>query len=364
MRYQIIKKPIERSALNESAVWLRAIAIFMVVGGHATQGLSNFSTSVPAHLVASLLVNGTDIFVLISGFLFCKVDIDKNVQPHVFYRRKLLTLIIPYFSVTLIVFTLRLIKHGSDFSTFYERDYLEYFMRALVTGYETAYPLWYMPMIISLFILFPLLRSAVTSPFFPLLSVAALVLFFCTNKLVFLREIEPLFLNGPLAALHFLGAFLAGAALAKYKKIATKLVAPLAIIFLISTALDLHSSIYLPDPAPQLFYYNIIDTASSFFVLPQSNNVSKISFGLLILSLSLPRAPAWVSAIAHHSFAIFFTHSFLTSALQINLAVWCNSILDAALYAISCFVMSFFLAALLTKALGRCSKYILGANSR
>ncbi|MEL6938792.1 MAG: acyltransferase [Cyanobacteria bacterium J06598_1] len=140
--------------------YFRAIAILIIVAGHAFYAVDISFNTLPERALGNLVGGGTVLFVFISGFLF----------HHIFYRRyqfkkfmtgKLKKVLLPYTLLSITPIALRVLgqKHFYPFfepkSTDLLSTYLVPTFKYYITGRATtAY--WYIPFVMVIFLMSPL----------------------------------------------------------------------------------------------------------------------------------------------------------------------------------------------------------------
>jgi surface polysaccharide O-acyltransferase-like enzyme len=139
---------------------LRGVAIIMIVFSHC---LGVFKKN--SHLIANSYLfsflnlfsfNFTTFFVLISGFLFQHLTYKYNVKTY--YLSKFKTVICPYISVSIFCFLYFHYQYlsGLPFFSLTEPSSSTSIVKMMLTGTQLL-PLWFMPMIIIIFAISPLL---------------------------------------------------------------------------------------------------------------------------------------------------------------------------------------------------------------
>ena len=148
----------------------RAVAILVIVAGHAAFTLGRDAEPRTMDLLADVLDYGTVLFLFIAGFLFQHLSASYDYRGYL--GRKLRNVILPYV-VTLvpgIAFVLWTNRH-TDTSP------LLRVVSILVTGLGTPdYPMWYVPMIALFYLAAPLFIAVVRHPRLYWVAVPLLVL--------------------------------------------------------------------------------------------------------------------------------------------------------------------------------------------
>ena len=128
--------------------YLRGLAILFIVWGHLRaslylQGKVSFDETwvIFEHYRAIIVDGGTPLFVFISGFLFSKIYVEKNINYFDFFIKKAKTVLLPFLLVTT-PFVLYSVSRQSNWGFSYESVYMK--------GYAwLAY--WYIPFVMVLF---------------------------------------------------------------------------------------------------------------------------------------------------------------------------------------------------------------------
>ncbi|NVJ51250.1 MAG: acyltransferase [Gammaproteobacteria bacterium] len=144
----------------------RGIAIIFIVLGHALYFQFDWSEHTFAfNLLKDVLSNGTVLFVFISGYLFKHLHGRYTLSSY--YKNKFKNLVLPYLilSVPAIAFTVLVAPSFSQLAVFHSESItLQVLSHYLVGGAHVNYALWFMPMIIVVILLAPLLATIFSSP--------------------------------------------------------------------------------------------------------------------------------------------------------------------------------------------------------
>lgn len=139
---------------------LRGVAIIMIVFSHCL-GVFKNSSLIPTSYLFSFLnlfaFNFTTFFVLIAGFLFQHLTYKFNTKTY--YLSKFKTVVCPYISVSIFCFIFFHNEYLSDLPWFSltEPSIVTAITKMMLTGTQLL-PLWFMPMIIMVYLMGPLLN--------------------------------------------------------------------------------------------------------------------------------------------------------------------------------------------------------------
>jgi peptidoglycan/LPS O-acetylase OafA/YrhL len=182
----------------------RAVAIVIIVAGHAVITLGRDANPRTTDFLLDLLDNGTVLFVFIAGFLF--EHLSGRYEYRDYLRKKLLNVIIPYLLVSIpavlytVLFTepeVALPDRLGGTSTGYQIAWM------LLTGGGTFnFAVWFVPMITLFYLAAPLFMQFVARPRLYLLTVPLVLLSMLAHRA---PEVVT-----PAIALYFLPAYLLG----------------------------------------------------------------------------------------------------------------------------------------------------------
>ena len=138
---------------------LRGVAIIMIVFSHCLGVFKNSHLIANSYLFSFLNLfafNFTTFFVLIAGFLFQHLTYKYNVKAY--YLSKFKTVVCPYISVSIFCFLYFHYQYLSSLPIFSltEPSSSTSIIKMMLTGTQLL-PLWFMPMIIIIFAISPLL---------------------------------------------------------------------------------------------------------------------------------------------------------------------------------------------------------------
>ncbi|OJY43914.1 acyltransferase [Pseudonocardia sp. 73-21] len=174
----------------------RAVAILVIVAGHAAFTLGRDAEPRTMDLLADVLDYGTVLFLFIAGFLFQYLSASYDYRGYL--GRKLRNVILPYVITLLpgIAFVLWTNRHADG-------SPLLRVATILVTGLGTPdYPMWYIPMITLFYLAAPLFIRIVRHPRLYWVAVPLLVLSTVAQR--------PPEAQTPAIALYFLPVYVIG----------------------------------------------------------------------------------------------------------------------------------------------------------
>ena len=343
----------------------RGFAIINIVAIHAfsfilfyagtTDSQAGWSLAVLGMLNGVLLHDATLYFTYISGILFSMVLAERGYKR--FFRSKFLFVFLPYLFFTTL-YSLRVTSGPPDWtSSLFDGNLIEFLQVVagnLLTG-NAILIFWYIPVLLVLYALTPLLARLIASP----------------GK----TWLKALIIGAPLIAsrvwpdvswtnyVYFLGAYLIGIMVGTHYEETISLVrqnSTLLIVVAIVTSIMIGVVGYLE--IPTIGITNLAETAWY---------VQKIAIAGLVLlwfEHAMTRVPKWLDLLGNYAFAIFFIHM----AFAIQLVGWmtANDIrLDTGWAVLAYMVIAFGLAlggSVLVTFLGklllrRYSRFVLGA---
>lgn len=182
----------------------RAVAIVVIVAGHAANTLARDDDPRTMDFLLDLLDNGTVLFVFIAGFLFEHLFAKFAYRDYL--RKKLSNVIVPYVLVSIpaVLYTVWLTDPAAT-----QPDYLG----GTSAGYQVAwmlltgggtfnYAVWFVPMITLFYLAAPLFAQFIRHPRLYLLAVPLVPLAMLAHR--------PPEVVTPAIALYFLPAYLIG----------------------------------------------------------------------------------------------------------------------------------------------------------
>lgn len=182
----------------------RAVAIVVIVAGHAAVVLKHDAHPRTMDFLLDLLDNGTVLFVFIAGFLF--EHLSRRFEYRDYLHKKLLNVIIPYLLVSIpaVAYTVRFVDPNPALPESL-RDASPAAQAAwmfLTGGGTFNYAVWFVPMITLFYLAAPLFMRFIAHPRLYLLAVPLTVFSMAAHR--------PPEVHTPLIALYFLPAYLLG----------------------------------------------------------------------------------------------------------------------------------------------------------
>jgi len=166
-RPQDTPKPSPRSTHLKSLEYFRAIAIILIVAGHC-YGISGWHVnSFAERVLGNIISGGSSLFVFISGFLFHHVFYP-TFNYRIFIKKKIQNIFYPYLFLSIFGIAQALIIHGPFAETYFgpQQTVMDQVVRPillyLLTGGVIVY--WYIPFIMSIFLLSPLFIRFIHCP--------------------------------------------------------------------------------------------------------------------------------------------------------------------------------------------------------
>ncbi len=338
----------------------RAVAIVVIVAGHAIVALGRTENPRTADFLLDLLDNGTVLFVFIAGFLF--EHLSRRFDYGDYLRKKLLNVIIPYLLVSIpavlytVAFTRPDLAHPEELggtSAAYQAA-----LMLLTGGFTFNYAVWFVPMITLYYLAAPLFLQFVRRPRLYLLAVVLVPLAMLAHR--------PPEVNTPAIALYFLPAYVLGMwashERARLEPLLLRWWAGLLALFGAAVlARFLFSDRHGNEYASRLFTdeFGLVD-----WMLPQK---LLLCFALLGLMLRLDAVLGdRLRFLGDSSFTIFFVHCYVLFAFQVvSLRVFdVTPQLSVPLWlALTAGTVGLTLAgtALMKRLLGRRSRYLIGS---
>ena len=286
----------------------RGVAIILIACAHAWSlplfALDAYQPGTPTFYLGmiceTLFHDSTLFFALISGLLYSMVLKHKGYKR--FFRSKFVNVVSPYIVFTLL-FTYANFEFQGPFVVF-DGSLLEYAGRSaynLVTG-QASFPFWYIPVLVVLFALTPVLDAIVSRPGFRWLAILLVL-----SPLVFSRPAWPDKSWTTIA--YFLGAYLGGM-LAGLHYEATLAWCRRHAALLAAVCVASSGAVYaILVTGVEPFYF--IRWEESFWYLQKMSAAGLI---LLALRAGEERLPGWLAALAGYAFTIYFVNGFITVA--------------------------------------------------
>ncbi len=154
---------------------LRGLAIFLIVLAHSIFVISNLGE---LEYLGYILINSTLIFMVIGGFLFSEISSRYSYKRYILAKCK--NVLLPYVVISLPAVLIYILKVKTnhqwvDMDTFYGQNIFFQYLYLMLTGAHLG-PLWFIPMIIVFYLLFPLFKWINKQSFLPLIFIIALLL--------------------------------------------------------------------------------------------------------------------------------------------------------------------------------------------
>lgn len=334
-----------------------AIHVFSIILYYAeySESTATVARGVLGMINGVLLHDSTLYFTYISGILFSMILAERGYVR--FYRSKFLYVFLPYLFFTVLYSTQVYPFPPFNPATLFDGTLSEFAGTVgtnLITG-KAILIFWYIPVLIFLYLMTPLLAKLVAAP--GLVWLKALIIL---SPLVFSRVWPAVSWTN---YVYFLGAYLVGMIAGAYYEETIRLVrknAALLAVVGILTSVAVGAVGYFEVPA-----YGVTHLAESAWYL------QKLAFAGLVLiwfDKIMTSVPKWLDVLANYAFALFFIHMYLL----IELLVWMNknelrmdSGSEILFYMGASFVLvlggSAFLIYLGKLLLGKNSRYVLGA---
>lgn len=292
--------------MNQSSSYIkhlhafRGFAILNVVGAHAwsfmifwTGGLTPESLNGLFWFTETLFHGSTLYFAIISGLLFSQVLERRGWS--VFYQSKFTNVVMPYVVISLLLtafYWQYLVQNPNVNNNFL--GYMEQSIRHMLTGKADIH-FWYIPVLLSLFLITPALAWLVNRAL-PLAIVVALL------PLIISRSPFPDFIK-PQTFVYFIGAYTLGMMMGKYyKQVMSRVKRYTWSLAILMLAVSI---------AMYMLYVFQYQTDGIYSLRQTLVYIQKVSMSLLVLywfSAYEGRLPQWLMGLGTYAFAIFFLH--------------------------------------------------------
>lgn len=303
---------------------LRGFAIFLVVLAHAVFVLPNLDS---LSYLRYILINSTLLFMVIGGFLFSEIATRYTYRKYLLSKIK--NVVLPYILISLPAVLLYILKIKTthlwmDMDVFYQHNVLFQYLYLMITGAHLG-PLWFIPMIIVFYLLFPAFKWVnQQSSFYVLLFLSLLVAIYIGRPM--------LNSNAFLSFLYFLPAYLFGIWLHKnqHTVIKMKSITELIVIGIITLCL--------------LLYY-LFGYSSHYDLILKL----VLSFSLFCLFAKyFDNNNQLLNKLAQFSFFLFFIHGYFVGFIRqiINLSIIDNNafiIITSLSFVLFCSILSCYL---------------------
>lgn len=337
----------------------RAVAIVIIVAGHAVFTLTWPADSVTHHILLDLLDGGTVLFVFVAGFLFHHLS--SRYRYREYLTKKLHYVLVPYLLVSIpaVIITLMFTDLAARFPELAGTPDAYRAAWLLVKGGATFnYPLWFIPMITVFYLAAPLFIQFIRHPRLYAVLVVLVPLSMLAHRS---NELDTLAI-----ALYFLPAYLAGMWASQYRERLEPLldrfwavlgVAWLAAVLAMLVVLDHHGNYYGAAPFSQ--EHGLID-----WMFPQK---LLLCFVLLALMRRVDQIVGdRLRFLGESSFTIFFVHGYALAVVQVGWGKLTGGPPEGSLAAALALAVGVVLAtlagtALVKRVLGRRSRYLIGS---
>ena len=323
-----------RSSYDQLLHAFRGIAILCIVLMHGFGFMIHYAANEPPEIKVGIFYvlnevlfhDGTIFFALISGLLFSYVLARKGWAS--FFRSKLVNVVFPYLFFT-IIFTyfywdseteLKMVIYSGDALGFFQKVFENF-----ITG-EAIFSFWYIPVLLVLYLLTPLLYTVIKTPRLQWLIIPLALMPLVTSR--FWPEI--VWTNFA----FFVGVYTLGLyAGAHYPQILDKLNSHVYLLMAVAVITTM---------ALVLMFKLKIDKWHFISLRESVWYVQKLAFASLILIFCkryIEMVPSFIYTLGNYAFPIFFMHGFLMWSVY-ALLLWLNSQISSyLLILLSCVAM-------------------------
>ena len=353
----VIEKPQKIHSIHV----LRGVAIIMIVFSHCLGVFKNTHLLANSYLFSFLNLfcfNFTTFFVLIAGFLFQHLTYKFDTKTY--YLSKFKTVVCPYISVSIFCFIFFHYQYLSNLPWYSltESSVISSIIRMMLTGTQLL-PLWFMPMIIIIYLMAPLLYFWSKRN----LIVAGLIAMFWVVMFT-----KPDFTKPILNLLHYGPVYIIGMMIKQNYQTIIKIVKDnlFLVIFLFGLCLFIPFAYrYMSHLGVEKLYYDTLQKIILFilalYFLDGLNH--KTNEGRLY---------KFFSYMANISFPIYFIHEIIVLELEQLLYIsplgyviktdngWLAS-LGAVIFLVSTLIVSVIIAKIITLVFKNKAKYLIGA---
>jgi len=324
----------------------RGIAILLVICMHAISSVSVYHHSGDTAIlsfIVSLLTNSTILFVVVAGYLFSFLSIDFNYKD--FLKNKFTAIILPYcfMSIPAVILYMSGIKNDHswiDLDWFYNLNVIYQYILLMATGAHLG-PLWFIPMILMLYLISPL------------------ILFIKNHNLLevgfFVSLVPALFFGRPehndnfiMATLYFFPAYIFGMLLVSRPN-----------LFCCLNSYSRHLMVgYLFLYSVVLYFFDINSSVDLLF---------KIILSLIVFSYCkeyLSKKNKWLNMFARLSFFLFFIHGYFAGIIRTSYRIFdihFNGIIPVIFAFVTIVFLSISSYVILKLVLKEKSKILIGA---
>ncbi|MWN90400.1 acyltransferase family protein [Gilliamella sp. Pra-s65] len=340
---------------------LRGVAIIMIVFSHCLGVFKNTNLIANSYLFSFLNLfafNFTTFFVLIAGFLFQHLTYKFDTKTY--YLSKFKTVVCPYISISIFCFIFYHYQYLSSLPWYSstENSIISVITKMMLTGTQLL-PLWFIPMIIIIYLMAPLLYS---------LSKKSLIITGLVSMFWVVMFTKPDFTRPLLNLLHYGPVYLTGMMIKQNYQIIMKSVKSnlFLVMFLFCLCFWIPFAYrYMDHLIVEKLYYDTLQKIVLFilalYFLDKLNH--KINDG---------RTYKFLSYMANISFPIYFIHEIIVFELErllymspLNNVIktdngWLAS-LGAVFFLISTLVLSVIIANIIKWIFKNKSQYLIGS---
>lgn len=339
----------------------RGLAIVVIVGIHCRISLPWSHDHVLSKAIfTTVLDNGTVLFVFIAGFLFQYLKPKYQFLDYI--KRKLKFVLMPYIivSIPILVYKYYFYSHPYEWLpvSLESQSFVVKGLYMLYTGKHIG-PFWFIPMIFIFYLISPFLIKIDNKKFykygFPFLFIAGQ---FTYQFGYFSTTID--------SFVHYLPIYIFGMWGSTYRKQLTQVkmqcIVILFIIYMIISILEITQVIAIPK----------LTSFESSQLLPYFHfNFAKLKISILCIILIRffylfnATEVRLLKKLADNSFAIFFLHMYIITALEILVRRYYNSFelgtITFIIYTIIVTSISMILIELFKKIFGKKSRFFIGS---
>jgi len=335
----------------------RAVAIVCVVASHIN--LSWSSDSIAHRTLASIVGNGSALFLLVSGFLF--QHLSSRFTYVRYLKTKLQNVILPYLVCSIPALLYQWSRHVDLFGPTYPRHTTNDFVHALLaitTGAHMPAPLWFIPMIAVLYLASPALIAIDRRPRLYWIIVPMVIV------AVFGHRPKILYHTGH-ALIYFTPAYLVGMWMSHYRDRVMRFVDAHLLGLLTSwLAVEIVRIAVLKSPGP-IFSQRMFSAEAG---IVDTSLVSKLflAFGLVgFLARYEGITGRKLDYLAGASFEVFFIHVYIVDRVGILAIKLHHPKMEGSIAAFVGLLALYLLTSLVVVAIvrklaGKRSRYLIG----
>jgi surface polysaccharide O-acyltransferase-like enzyme len=340
--------------------------VFIHAFGYALYDFSDkgFDPKSPFYIGNELLFhNSTIYFAVISGILFSVVLKSKGYK--IFYISKLKNVLLPYLCLTLLFSIFNPIFNPPIYIPFaLQPDFFAYLNAAFNNFiFGTAqFPYWYIPVLIFLYLVTPLLEYAMNIKRWGTLLMWVIMALPIAISRVELIDMEENHLSLS-TMIYFTGAYAAGIYFGTNTEKRFSWVKKNFLVFVLIALLSSAALLY--------FELKEINKFGPWSLMSTLYYVQKMTLsGIFIVMFKKlgDRQPRWLNPIAHYAFVIYFLHAFfldlliepLVHVINMHEIAPLNLFLAALLYLILAIALSMLVGWIFKRLFGKSSKMLVG----